>query len=225
MGCLHSAIGGSNGKESLWNVRVRVQSLGQEDPLDEGRATHSSILAWRIPWNRGAWWATVPGISKSRTRLSNWHFHSATNSAGQEKKKRTTLPRTDHKAWRSQRLPRRKLCNQLQGGSRSRKEKKGEKAPPIFLSQHRGQKHPPPSQHSENKDLLQGRVGGMVRMQTGIMRQKGHQILEENKAQVQHSWNQTESAVLDLKSNIPPAFDGNKWSRVRRAARWHPENE
>ena len=29
---------------------MRVQSLGQEDPLEEGMATHSSILAWRIPW-------------------------------------------------------------------------------------------------------------------------------------------------------------------------------
>ena len=29
---------------------TRVQSLGQEDPLEEGMATHSSILAWRIPW-------------------------------------------------------------------------------------------------------------------------------------------------------------------------------
>ena len=29
---------------------IRVQSLGQEDPLDNGMATHSSILAWRIPW-------------------------------------------------------------------------------------------------------------------------------------------------------------------------------
>ena len=29
---------------------ARVQSLGQEDPLEEGMATHSSILAWRIPW-------------------------------------------------------------------------------------------------------------------------------------------------------------------------------
>ena len=29
---------------------TRVQSLGQEDPLDNGMATHSSILAWRIPW-------------------------------------------------------------------------------------------------------------------------------------------------------------------------------
>ena len=29
---------------------TQVQSLGQEDPLDKSRATHSSILAWRIPW-------------------------------------------------------------------------------------------------------------------------------------------------------------------------------
>ena len=35
-----------------------VQSLGQEDPLEEGMATHSSILAWRTPMDRGAWWAT-----------------------------------------------------------------------------------------------------------------------------------------------------------------------
>ena len=30
--------------------KTRVQSLGQEDPLEKGMATHSSILAWRIPW-------------------------------------------------------------------------------------------------------------------------------------------------------------------------------
>ena len=35
---------------------IWVQSLGQEDPLEEGMPTHSSILAWRIPWTeRGAW--------------------------------------------------------------------------------------------------------------------------------------------------------------------------
>ena len=34
-------------------------------------ATHSSILAWRIPMDRGAWWATIHGTAKSRTRLSN----------------------------------------------------------------------------------------------------------------------------------------------------------
>ena len=44
-----------------------VQSLGQEDPLDEGMVTHSSILAWRIPEDRGAWWATVHRVAKSWT--------------------------------------------------------------------------------------------------------------------------------------------------------------
>ena len=38
---------------------TQVQSLGQEDPLEKGIATHSNILAWEIPWTRGAWWATV----------------------------------------------------------------------------------------------------------------------------------------------------------------------
>ena len=41
-----------------------VQSLGWEDPL-ESMATHSSILAWRIPMERGAWWAIVHGVTKS----------------------------------------------------------------------------------------------------------------------------------------------------------------
>ena len=40
-------------------------SLGWEDLLEEGMATHSSIFAWRIPIDRGAWQATVPGIAKS----------------------------------------------------------------------------------------------------------------------------------------------------------------
>ena len=46
-----------------------VQSLGWEDPLEEGMATHSSILAWRIPMDTGAWQAIVHGVTKSRTRL------------------------------------------------------------------------------------------------------------------------------------------------------------
>ena len=37
---------------------MQVQSLGQEDPLEEGTETHSNIPAWRIPWMRGAWRAT-----------------------------------------------------------------------------------------------------------------------------------------------------------------------
>ena len=46
-----------------------VQSLGWEDPLEEGIATHSSILAWRIPMDRGAWQALVHGVTKSQTQL------------------------------------------------------------------------------------------------------------------------------------------------------------
>ena len=48
-----------------------VQSLGWEDPLEEGMATHSSILAWRILVGRETWWATVHGVAKSWTRLSD----------------------------------------------------------------------------------------------------------------------------------------------------------
>ena len=48
-----------------------VQSLGWEDPLEEGMATHSSILAWRIPKDRGTWRAVVHGITKSLRQLSD----------------------------------------------------------------------------------------------------------------------------------------------------------
>ena len=44
-----------------------VQSLGWEDPLEEGMMTHTSSRARRIPMDRGAWWATVHGVAKSRT--------------------------------------------------------------------------------------------------------------------------------------------------------------
>ena len=50
-----------------------VQSLGWEDPLEENMATHCSILAWRIPMDRGAWWTTVHRVAKSRTQLSSPH--------------------------------------------------------------------------------------------------------------------------------------------------------
>ena len=82
-------------------------SLGQEDPLEKEKATHSSILAWKIPWTeesgglqtmgsqrvghglateyahtwmRGAWWATVHEIAGSQSCLSNWtctHAHES----------------------------------------------------------------------------------------------------------------------------------------------------
>ena len=42
---------------------IWIQSLGWEDPVEEGMATYSSILAWRIPRDRGTWWATVHGVA------------------------------------------------------------------------------------------------------------------------------------------------------------------
>ena len=61
---------------AMWEIWV--QSLGWEDPLEEGMATLSSILAWRIPMNREAvaWRATVHGVEKSQTRLGNQAQHS-----------------------------------------------------------------------------------------------------------------------------------------------------
>ena len=52
----------------MWEIWVR--SLGWEDPLEEGMATHSNILAWRIPMDRGTWQATVHEVAKSWTQLS-----------------------------------------------------------------------------------------------------------------------------------------------------------
>ena len=63
--------GGSDSKELPAIQETWVRSLGWEDPLEEGMVTHSSILAWRIPMNRGAWWDTVHVVAKGRTWLSD----------------------------------------------------------------------------------------------------------------------------------------------------------
>ena len=62
--------GGKDGKASACN-ETWVPSLGREDPLEKGMVTHSRILAWRIPVDKGAWWATVHRVAKSRTWLSD----------------------------------------------------------------------------------------------------------------------------------------------------------
>ena len=51
-------------------MQTWVQSLGWADPLEEGMATHSSILVWIILMDRGARRATVHGVAKSQTQLS-----------------------------------------------------------------------------------------------------------------------------------------------------------
>ena len=61
--------GSSAGKESACNVGVLVWSLGWKDPLERGNATHSSILAWRIPWT------IVYEVPKSRPWLRDFHFY------------------------------------------------------------------------------------------------------------------------------------------------------
>ena len=50
---------------AMWETQAL--SLGWENPLEKGMATHSSILAWRIPWTE----ATAHGVAKSRTQLSD----------------------------------------------------------------------------------------------------------------------------------------------------------
>ena len=52
---------------AMWETWVR--SLGWEDPLEKRKATHSSILAWRIPWT------IAHRVAKNQTKLSSFHFH------------------------------------------------------------------------------------------------------------------------------------------------------
>ena len=58
-----------NNVPAMWEAWV--SALGWEDPLEEGMATHSTILAWRIPMDREAWWAAVHGVAKRPTRLND----------------------------------------------------------------------------------------------------------------------------------------------------------
>ena len=62
---------------------MQVRSLGREDPVEEGMATHSSLLAWRILMDKGAWRATANGVTKSQTRLSD-SAHSTVTSEHQD---------------------------------------------------------------------------------------------------------------------------------------------
>ena len=70
-------------------LEIQVQSLGQEDPLEEGTATHSSILAWRIPWTEepgglqftgGKQSDTTEGLTRAPAREQEPETRSSTRS-------------------------------------------------------------------------------------------------------------------------------------------------
>ena len=55
---------------AMW--QTWVQSLGREDPLQKVTATHSNTFAWKVPWAEEPGRATLLGVAKSRTRLSDF---------------------------------------------------------------------------------------------------------------------------------------------------------
>ena len=77
-------MGGLGLKRDRENEADKGQSWGREDLLEKEMATHSSILTWRIPMDRAAWWATIHGITQSRTRLSDY---AAAGAAARDKGK------------------------------------------------------------------------------------------------------------------------------------------
>ena len=60
-----------------------VQFLGQDDPLGEGMATHSSILSWRIPWTEEPGGLQVHRVTKSQTQLKLLSMHAGKFGASQ----------------------------------------------------------------------------------------------------------------------------------------------
>ena len=80
-----------------------VPSLGRGDPVEEGKAIHSNILAWRIPMDRGAWRAVVHRVANSRTRLKqlsartrvHTHTHTHTYSSSKNKLKAIMKKKSD----------------------------------------------------------------------------------------------------------------------------------
>ena len=90
-------------KNPTRNEESLVWSLSWEHRLEEGMAIHSSILAWRIPMDRGAWWATVHGAIESdmTERLSTPSTASAntySTASDSHNYHHSTVPITTHKA-------------------------------------------------------------------------------------------------------------------------------
>ena len=75
------AIMVKNAPANTGDVRIPDSIQGQENPLEEDMATHSSILAWRIPWILGLWQSTVHWLAKSQIRLKWLSMHACAKGA------------------------------------------------------------------------------------------------------------------------------------------------
>ena len=73
--------GGSYGEESGCNAENLSSISGREDPLEKGMATHSSMLAWRIPWTEELGGLQSMGSQKSRTLLKRFRIFSTSTKA------------------------------------------------------------------------------------------------------------------------------------------------
>ena len=90
-----SFSGGSDSKESDFSVGDPISYLGQDDPLEKGMVTHSSILAWRIPWTEEPGGLQSIG-SQSWTRLKWLSMHAHMHgSPDQDGRVGSPLPSTD----------------------------------------------------------------------------------------------------------------------------------
>ena len=74
--------GGASGKETTCQYRMWIQPLGWEDPLEESMATLSSILAWRTPLDKRAWWAiahevTELDMTEQLSTCTHTHVHTS----------------------------------------------------------------------------------------------------------------------------------------------------
>ena len=72
-------------RERMCVLRLGLESQFRHFTLEEGMATHSSILAWRIPWTEEPDGATIHEVAKSRTQLSNFYFQTFHGSMKMDK--------------------------------------------------------------------------------------------------------------------------------------------
>ena len=73
---VYSFLGGSDGKESVCHAGDLGSIPGSGSSLEEGHGNPLQYSCLENPMDRGPWWATVCRVVNSRTRLSDYHFHS-----------------------------------------------------------------------------------------------------------------------------------------------------